>query len=79
MPPAENAICERPQQAYRRRLAEAGEAEFLIRLPRKTVALIDEIKLRHGLRNRGQVLEHEHSARELLKRLEQGREAARQQ
>jgi hypothetical protein len=56
MPPAENAICPR-QQAYRRRLAEAGEAEVLFRLSHKTVAVIDEIKQRQGLRNRGQVLE----------------------
>jgi hypothetical protein len=56
MPSAENVICAR-QQAYRRRLAEAGEQEVLFRLSNETVALIDEIKERHGLRNRGQVLE----------------------
>lgn len=77
MPSAENAICPR-QQAYRRRLAEAGEAEVLFRLSYKTVAAIDEIKQRHGLRNRGQVLEDENSARELLKLFEQRREAAQQ-
>jgi hypothetical protein len=56
MPSAENAICPR-QQAYRRRLAEAGEQEVLFRLSNETVALIDELKQRQGLRNRGQVLE----------------------
>src|ERR1700744_3366984 len=56
MPTAENAICPR-QRAYRRRLAAAGEQEGLLRLSNETVALIDEIKERQGLRNRGQVLE----------------------
>jgi Ribbon-helix-helix protein, copG family len=56
MPTAENAICPR-QRAYRRRLAAAGEQEVLFRLSNETVALIDEIKERQGLRNRGQVLE----------------------
>jgi hypothetical protein len=78
MPPAENAFCPR-QQAYRRRLAAAGEAEVLFRLSHSTVAAIDEIKQRYGLRNRGQVLEHENSARELLKLFEQRREATQQQ
>jgi hypothetical protein len=50
----------------------------LFRLSNETVALIDDIKARHGLRNRGQVLEHEHSAREMLKLIEQRREAAQQ-
>jgi hypothetical protein len=79
MPPAQDTVCPRPQQTYRRRLADAGEAEYPFRLHYKTVALIDEVKERHGLRNRGQVLEHEHSARELLKLLEQRRETAHQQ
>ena len=56
MPIAENAICPR-QRAYRRRMAAAGEQEVLFRLSNETVALIDEIKERQGLRNRGQVLE----------------------
>jgi len=51
MSTTKNAVCPR-QQAYRRRLAAAGEQEVLFRL-----ALIDELKERHGLRNRGQVLE----------------------
>ena len=43
-------------RAYRRRLAAAGEQEVLFKLPNETVALIDEIKRRHGLSNRGQAL-----------------------
>jgi hypothetical protein len=45
------------QRAYRRRIAAAGEKEVLFRLSNETIALIDELKERHGLRNRGQVLE----------------------
>ena len=56
MPTADNAISIR-QRAYRRRLAAAGEQEVLFRLSNETVAFIDEIKERQGLRNRGQVLE----------------------
>jgi hypothetical protein len=69
---------ETAQRAYRRRMVAAGEQEVLFRLSNETVALIDDIKARHGLRNRGQVLEHEHSAREMLKLIEQRREAAQQ-
>jgi hypothetical protein len=43
-------------RAYRRRIDAAGEQEVLFKLPNETVALIDELKLRLGLRNRGQVL-----------------------
>jgi hypothetical protein len=56
MPTTENAVCPR-QRAYRRRIAAAGEQEVLFRLSNATVALIDELKQRHGLRNRGQVVE----------------------
>jgi hypothetical protein len=73
MPTTDTAL-----RAYRRRLAEAGEQEVLFRLSNETIALIDEIKTRRGLRNRGQVLEHENSARELLKLFEQRRDAAQQ-
>jgi len=45
------------QRAYRRRIIAAGEQEVLFRLSNETVALIDELKERQGLRNRGQVLE----------------------
>jgi hypothetical protein len=73
MPTSETA-----QRAYRRRLNNAGEQEVLIRLSNTTVAIIDRLKKRHGLRNRGQVIEHENSARELLKLFEQRREATQQ-
>jgi hypothetical protein len=57
MQTAGNAIVDNKHRAYRRRLAAAGEQEVLFRVSNKTLALIDEIKKRHGLRNRGQVLE----------------------
>jgi hypothetical protein len=43
-------------RAYRQRIAAAGEQEVLFKLPNETVAVIDELKQRLGLRNRGQVL-----------------------
>jgi hypothetical protein len=67
------------QLSYRRRLADAGEREVIFRLKGQTLAIIDEIKKRQGLSNRGQVLEHANSARELLKSLEQGRENTQHQ
>ena len=73
MPTTEHAF---EQRAYRRRIAAAGEKEVMFRLPNETIAFIDKIKERQGLRNRGQVLEHENSARELLKLFEQRRETA---
>ena len=45
------------QRAYRRRIVERGRLQFIADLPRETVAFLDEIKERQGLRNRGQVLE----------------------
>lgn len=56
-------------RAYRRRIAAKGEQEVLFRLPNEAVAFIDEMKQRHGLRNRGQAL---------LQLIEQGREATQQ-
>jgi hypothetical protein len=41
---------------YRQRLRAAGGREVLFQLPDKTLAVIDEIKERHGLRNRSQAL-----------------------
>jgi hypothetical protein len=67
MPTVETA-----QRAYRRRIVARGEQEVLIRLSSKTVALIDHLKKRHGLRNRGQVIEDENSARELLRLFNNG-------
>ena len=51
-------------RAYRRRLAANGNHQMIVALPRETVALLDELKERHGLRNRSQVL---------LQLIEQGR------
>ena len=52
---------------YRQRLREAGEQEVLFQLPDTTLALIDEIKKRHGLRSRSVAL---------LQLIERGMEAA---
>ena len=43
-------------RAYRRRLAANGKQEVMLQLPRETVALLDELKERQGLRNRSQAL-----------------------
>jgi hypothetical protein len=56
-------------RAYRRRIAAAGEQEVLFKLSNETVAVIDDLKKRLGLRNRGQVLEQ---------LIERGREFAQQ-
>lgn len=56
-------------RAYRRRLAANGRHQLVVALPRETVALLDEIKERQGLRNRSQVL---------MQLIEQGREIAQQ-
>jgi len=57
------------QRAYRRRIVERGRLQFIADLPRETVAFLDLIKQRQGLRNRGQVLEQ---------LIEKGRAAAQQ-
>ena len=51
-----NPLSER-YRAYRRRLVAKGRHQLIVDLPRETVAFIDELKERQGLRNRGQVLE----------------------
>ncbi len=51
---------------YRERLRASGEREVLFQLPDATVAIIDDIKERQGLRNRSQAL---------LQLIERGREA----
>jgi hypothetical protein len=56
MQSTENAISDK-DRAYRRRLAAKGRLQFIADLPRETVAFLDELKQRQGLRNRGQVLE----------------------
>ena len=43
-------------ELYRQRLRAAGSEEVLFQLPRETVAMLDEIKQRQGLRNRSQAL-----------------------
>jgi hypothetical protein len=57
MPTTENAVVCYRQRAYRRRIVAKGRLQFIADLPRETLAFIDEIKERQGLRNRGQVLE----------------------
>ena len=54
---------------YRQRMRAAGEEEVLFKLPRQTIAFIDELKQCHGLRNRSQAL---------LQLIEQGRATAQQ-
>ena len=52
---------------YRQRLRAAGGEEVLFQLPRETVALLDELKERQGLRSRSQAL---------MQLIEHGRAAA---
>jgi transposase len=54
---------------YRERLRASGGEEVLFKLPRETIALLDELKERHQLRNRSQAL---------MQLIEQGRATARQ-
>jgi hypothetical protein len=56
-------------RAYRRRLAAKGNHQLVVALPRETVALLDEIKERQGLRSRSQAV---------LQLIEQGRGVAQQ-
>jgi hypothetical protein len=69
MQPTQNAVIDK-DRAYRRRLAAQGQHQLVVALPRETVALIDELKERHGLRNRSQVL---------IQLLEQRRKVTQQQ
>lgn len=41
---------------YRQRLRASGGEEVLFKLPHQTVAFLDELKERYGLRNRSQAL-----------------------
>ena len=68
MTTTENAVSEK-QRAYRRRIVAKGRLQFIADLPRETVAFLDELKERHGLRNRGQAL---------LQLIEQGRQTVQQ-
>ena len=56
MQTTENAVSDK-QRAYRRRIVAKGRLQFIADLPRETLAYLDELKERRGLRNRGQVLE----------------------
>ena len=56
-------------RAYRRRQVEAGNRELTLHLPCDTVNYLDDLKARHGLRNRSQAL---------LQMIQRGREAAQQ-
>ncbi len=56
-------------RAYRRQLVEQGRHQLVVDLPKETVAFLDEIKVRQGLRSRSQVL---------LQLIERGRAAAQQ-
>jgi len=69
MQTTENVISDK-DRAYRRRLAAEGQHQLVVALPRETVALLDELKERQGLRNRSQVL---------MQLIERGRETAQQQ
>lgn len=68
MQTTENAISDK-DRAYRRRLTAEGQHQLVVALPRETVALLDELKERQGLRNRSQVL---------LQLIERGREVTQQ-
>jgi len=57
------------QRAYRQRLAANGNHQLIVALPRETVAFLDEIKERQGLRNRSQAV---------LQLIERGREVTQQ-
>jgi hypothetical protein len=52
-----NTVVSDKHRAYRRRLAAKGRLQIIADLPRETVALLDKLKERQGLRNRSQVLE----------------------
>lgn len=69
MQTTDNAVTDK-DRAYRRRLAAQGQHQLVVALPRETVALIDQLKERRGLRNRSQVL---------MQLIEQRREATQKQ
>jgi hypothetical protein len=69
MPKATRPTSTERTHAYRQRLRAAGHEEVLFMLPRKTIALLDELKKCHGLQNRSQAL---------LQLIERGREVTQQ-
>ncbi len=55
----QQAIASQPKgkvARYRERLRASGAEEVLLQLPRETIALLDDLKKRHGLRSRSLVL-----------------------
>ena len=56
MPKASRPTSTERTQAYRQRLRAAGDEEVLLKLPKQTVAFLDELKQCQGLRNRSQAL-----------------------
>jgi hypothetical protein len=56
MPTTETGASAR-QRAYRRRLVKEGRRQFIADLPCQDLDFLDQLKERHGLNNRGQVLE----------------------
>ena len=56
MPKAASPSTTERSRIYRERLRASGGEEVLVHLPRATIALIDELKERQGLRSRSQVL-----------------------
>ena len=54
---------------YRERLRATGAEEVLFKLPRETIAMLDDVKKRQGLRSRSQAL---------MQLVEQGRATAQQ-
>ncbi|MBS3025409.1 hypothetical protein ICJ77_16785 [Acidiphilium multivorum] len=54
-------------RAYRQRQEAAGYREIMLNLPVDTIAFLDEVKERRGLRNRSQAF---------VQLIEQGRQAA---
>jgi hypothetical protein len=56
-------------RAYRQRIAANGNHQLIVALPRETVAFVDELQKRQGLRNRSQAVLH---------LIERGREVTQQ-
>ena len=56
MPRAAPLSSAQKARVYRERLRASGGEEVLFKLPHQTVAMLDELKERHGLRNRSQAL-----------------------
>jgi len=63
-----NTVSEK-QRAYRQRLVANGHHQLIVALPRETVAFVDELQKRQGLRNRSQAV---------LQLIERGREITQQ-